>query len=119
MARRTLDKVLASVFDCDDDFGHLDSESEDEEDEGVSAYTWQQQFGLEKLATLRQVVSTEPLASSSSSSSSNSRLCSGPEELFLDSAGALEKQEDFTGKYIIMHEKNGNSRAIISRVLGG
>ena len=35
------------------------------------------------------------------------------------SAGALEKQEDFTGKRIAiniaitMHEKNGNSRAII------
>ena len=41
----TPDKVLASVFDSDDnsdDFGHLDSESEEGEDEGVSAYTWQQ-----------------------------------------------------------------------------
>ena len=70
MARLTLDKVLASVFDSDDDsndFGHLDSESKEENDEGVSAYTCQQQFGLEKLAALSQVVSTEPLASSSSS----------------------------------------------------
>ena len=34
-----LDEVLASVFSSDDDsgFGHLDSESEEEEDEGVSA----------------------------------------------------------------------------------
>ena len=47
--------------------------------------------------------STEPLASSSS------RLCSGPEEQFLDDAGA----------FTIMHEKNRNSRAIISQVLGG
>ena len=90
--------MLASVFDSDDDsdnFGHLDSESEEEEDEGVSAYTCQQQFSLEKLAALSQVVSTEPLASSSSSSSS-SRLCVVQ---FLDSAaGALEKQEDFTDK---------------------
>ena len=41
MARLTLDEVLASVFDSDDDsddFGHLDSESEEEED-GVSSYT--------------------------------------------------------------------------------
>ena len=42
---------------------------------------------------------------------------------FLDSAGALEKQEDFTGKKnyykcIIMHENNGNSRAIISQEPG-
>ena len=75
MTRLTLDEVLASVFDSDDDsddFGHLDSESEEEEDEGVSAYTCQQQFGLEKLAALNQAVSTELLASSSSSSSSSS-----------------------------------------------
>ena len=117
----TLAEVLASVLDSDDDsdnFSHLNIESEEEED-GVSAYTGQQQFGLEKLAALSQVVSTEPLASSSSS-----KLCSSPEEQFLDSAGALEQQKDFTGKVnryksIIMHEKNGNSRAIISRVLGG
>ena len=66
MARLTLDKVLAIVFDSDDDsdyFGHLDSESEEGEDEGVSAYTCQQQFSLEKLAALSQVVSTERLAS--------------------------------------------------------
>ena len=52
--------MLASVLDSDDDsdgFSHLDSESEEEEDEGVSAYTGQQQFGLEKLAALSQVVS--------------------------------------------------------------
>ena len=75
MARLSLDKVLASVLDSDDDsddFGHLDSESEEEEDEGMSAYTCQQQYSLEKLAALSQVVSTEPLASSSSKSS---RLC--------------------------------------------
>ena len=44
MARLTLNEVLASVFDSDDDsddFGHLDSGSEEEEDEGVSAYTYQ------------------------------------------------------------------------------
>ena len=55
MARLTLDEVLASVLDSDDDsddFGHLDSESKEEEAEGVSAYTSQQQFGLEKLAAL-------------------------------------------------------------------
>ena len=78
MTRLTLDEVLASVFDSDDDsdnFGHLDSESEEEEDEGVSAYTCQQQFGLEKLAALSQAVSTELLASSSSSSSSSSTYC--------------------------------------------
>ena len=99
MARLTLDEVLASVFDSDDDsddFGHLNSESEEEEDEGVSAYTWQQQFGLEKLAALNQVVSTEPLASASRSS----RLCIVQ---FLDSAGALEKQEDLTGKLIAIN----------------
>ena len=81
--------MLTSVFDSDDDsddFGHLDSESEEEEDEGVSAHTCQQHFSLEKLAALSQVVSTEPLASSSSSR----RLCVVQ---FLDSAGALEKQE--------------------------
>ena len=75
MAWLTLDEVLASVFDSDDDsddFGHLDSESEEEEDEGVSAYTCQQQFSLEKLSALSQVVSTEPLASSSRQCS---RLC--------------------------------------------
>lgn len=74
MARLTLDEVLTSIFDSDDDsddFGHLDSENEDEEDEGVSAYTCQQQFSLEKLAALSQVDSTEPLASSGSSSSSS------------------------------------------------
>ena len=62
-----LDEVLASIFDSDDDsddFGHLDSESEEEEDEGVSAYTCQQHFGLEMLGQ----VSIEPLGSSS-------RLC--------------------------------------------
>ena len=56
MTRLTLDEVLASVHDGDDDsddFGHLDSESEEEEDEGVSAYTGQQQFDLEKLAALK------------------------------------------------------------------
>ena len=60
-------------------------------------HTCQQQFGLEKLAALSLVVSTEPLASSSSSnsSSSSSRLCVVQ---FLDSTGALEQQEDFTGK---------------------
>ena len=66
MARLTLDEALVSVFNSDDDsddLAHLDSESEEEEDEGVSAYTCQQQFGLEKLAALSQVVSTEPLAS--------------------------------------------------------
>ena len=92
MARLTLNEVLARIFNSDDDsdnFGHLDSESKEEE---VSAYTCQQQFSLEKLAALSQVVSTEPLGSSSSSSS---RLCVVQ---FLDSAGALEKQEDFTGK---------------------
>ena len=68
------------------------------EGEGVSAYTGQQQFGLEKLAALSQVVSTESLASSSSSSSSSSRLCSNPEEQLLDSAGVLEQQKDYTGK---------------------
>ena len=97
MARLTLDEVLASIVDSDDDsddFGHLDSESEEEEDEGVSAYICQQQFSLEKLSALSQVVSTEPLSSSSSSSSS-SRLCVVQ---FMDSAGALEKQENFTGK---------------------
>ena len=78
--------------DDSDDFGHLDSESEEEKDEGMSAYTCQQQYSLEKLAALSQVVSTEPLASSSSNSS---RLCIVQ---FLDSAGGLEKQEDFTGK---------------------
>ena len=39
MARLTLDEVLASVFDNDndsDDFGNLDSESEEGQDEGVS-----------------------------------------------------------------------------------
>ena len=56
----------------------------------MSAYTCQQLFGLEKLAALSQVVSTEPLASSS-------RLCVMQ---FLESAGTLEKQEDFTGKLI-------------------
>ena len=78
MTRLTLGEVLASVFDSDDDsndFGHLDSESEEEEDEGVSAYTCQQQFGLEKLAALSQAVSTELLASSSSSSSSSTYCC--------------------------------------------
>ena len=100
MARLTLDDVLASVLDSDydsDDFGHLDSESEEEEDEGVSAYTCQQQYSLEKLTALSQVVSTEPLASSSSNSS---RLCI---VLFLDSAGGLEKQDNFTGKLIAMN----------------
>ena len=94
MAVLTLDKVLASIFNSNynrDDFGHLDSENEEEDDEGVFAYTCQQQFGLEKLAVLSQVVSTEPLASRSSSSSR--RLCVVQ---FLDSTGALEKQEDFT-----------------------
>ena len=40
-----LDEVLESDFDSgdnSDDFGHLDSESKEEEDEGVSAYTYQQ-----------------------------------------------------------------------------
>ena len=49
----------------------------------MSAYTCQQQFSLEKLAALSQVVSTEPLSSSSSSSSG--RLC------VVQFAGALEK----------------------------
>ena len=96
MARLTLDGVLASFFDSDNDsdyFNYLDSESEEEEDEGVSAYTCQQQFSLEKLAALSQVVSTEPLASSS-----RLRVVQ-----FLDSAGALEKQEDFTGKLIAIN----------------
>ena len=55
---KLLDEVLASVFDSDDDnddFDHLDNESEEEEDEGMSAYTCQQLFGLEKLAALSQV----------------------------------------------------------------
>ena len=42
MARLTLVEVLASVFDSGDDsdyFRYLDSESEEEEDKGVSAYT--------------------------------------------------------------------------------
>ena len=63
MARLTLNEVLARIFDSDsdsDNFGHLDSESKEEE---VSAYTCQQQFSLEKLAALSQVVSTEPFAS--------------------------------------------------------
>ena len=37
MARLTLDEVLESIFDSDDDsddVGHLDSESKEEEDEG-------------------------------------------------------------------------------------
>ena len=92
--------MLVSVLDTDDDcddLGHLHSESEGKEGEGVSAYTGQQQFGLEKLAVLSQVVSTESLASSSSSSSS-SRLCSGPEEQLLDFAGVLEQQQDYTLK---------------------
>ena len=41
MARLTLNEVLASVFDSDDDsdnFSHLDSESEKED--GVSAYVY-------------------------------------------------------------------------------
>ena len=63
-----------------------------EEYEGMSASTCQQQLSLEKLVALSQVVSTEPLASSRSNSS---RLCIVQ---FLDSVGALEKQEDFTGK---------------------
>ena len=95
MARLTLDGVLASFFDSDnnsDYFNYLDSESEEEED-GVSAYTCQQQFSLEKLAALSQVVSTEPLASSS-----RLRVVQ-----FLDSASALEKQEDFTGKLIAIN----------------
>ena len=53
MARLTLEEVLASILDSDDDsddFGHLDSESKEEEDEGVPAYTGQQQFGLESEA---------------------------------------------------------------------
>ena len=86
MAWLTLDEVLASVCDSDDDnkdFSHLHSESEE------SAYTCQQQFGLEKLSALSQVVSTEPLASSS-------RLCVVQ---FLDSAGALEMN---SYKYIRM-----------------
>ena len=69
-----LDEVLASIFDIDDDsdyFSHLDSESEEEEDEG--------------LAALSSVVSTEHLASSSSR-----RLCVVQ---FLDSAGALENRK--------------------------
>ena len=73
MARLHLDEVLASIFDSDDDsddFDHLDSESKEEEDKRVSAYTCQQQFSLEKLTALSQVVSTEPLASNSSR-----RLC--------------------------------------------
>ena len=55
--------MLARIFDSDDDsdnFGYLDSESKEEK---VSAYTCQQQFSLEKLAALSQVVCTEPLAS--------------------------------------------------------
>ena len=43
MARLTLDKVLTRVFDSHDnrdDFGHLDSESEEEEYKGVSAYIY-------------------------------------------------------------------------------
>ena len=60
MARLTLHKVLASVFGSDsDNFGHLESESEEEEDEGVCAYPCRQLFGLEKLAALSQVVSTD------------------------------------------------------------
>ena len=54
MARLSLDEVLASVLDSDDDsdnFGLLDSESEEEED-GVSAYTCQQQLSLENLAAI-------------------------------------------------------------------
>ena len=98
--------MLVSVLDTDDDsddLGHLHSESEGKEGEGVSAYTGQQQFGLEKLAVLSQVVSTESLASSSSSSrrsssSSISRLCSGPEEQLLDFAGVLEQQQNSTDK---------------------
>ena len=100
MARLTLDEVLASVLDSDDDsddFGHLHSESEDEEDEGMSAYTCQQHYSLEKLAALSQVDSTEALACSSSNSS---RLCIVQ---FLDSAGGLEKQDNFTGKLIAMN----------------
>ena len=87
-------EVLISVLgddDVSDDFGLLECEVEEEEDERVSAYTGQQQFGLEKLAALSQVVSTEPLANSS-------RICSGPEEQFLDSAGAFEQPKDFNGK---------------------
>ena len=92
--------MLVSVLDDDsDDLGHLHSESEGKEGEGVSAYTGQQQFGLEKLAVLSQVVSTESLASSSSSSRrsscSSSRLCSGPEEQLLDFTGVLEQQQDY------------------------
>ena len=100
MARLTLDEVLASVLvrdDDSDDFSHLDSESQEEEDEGMSAYTCQQQYSLEKLAILSQVVSTEPFASSSSNSS---RLYI---VLFLDSAGGLEKRDNFTGKLIAMN----------------
>ena len=83
--------MLASAFDCDDDsdnFGHLDSESEEGEDEGESTYTTcQQQFSLEKLAALSHIVSTEPLASSSSS-----RLC------IVQFLVLLVPWEDFTGK---------------------
>ena len=54
------------------------------------------------MTALSQVVYTEPFSSSSS------WLCIVQ---FLNSAGALEQQEDFTGKWIalniIMHEKNG------------
>ena len=63
----------------------------------MSAYAYQQQYSLEKLAVLSQVVSTEPFASSSSNSS---RLCI---VLFLDSAGGLEKRDNFTGKLIAMN----------------
>ena len=41
MATLTLNEVLASVFDSDDDshnFSYLDSESEEKEDEGVYLY---------------------------------------------------------------------------------
>ena len=62
MARLTRDEELASFLDSDDnsdDFGYLDSEREEEEYEEVSAYIGKQQFGLEKLAALSQVISTE------------------------------------------------------------
>ena len=111
MARLTLDEVLASVSDSDDDsdnFAHLDSKSEEKED-GVSAYTCQQQFGLGKLVVLCQLVC---------SSSSRHVYCSFL-ILLVPWRNRMTLLVNECYKYIIKHVKNGNSTAIISRELSG
>ena len=81
------------MIDLLDDFGLSESDSDGEEDEGVSAYLGSGRLDLEEVQALERVVGSERLASDGGEVAH-----SGVASALLDSTDEERMEEDFLGE---------------------